>query len=143
MSQFLIFVRSKQVSIVGSIWDGFHPAMPDSRMPEESEIPRAVDSHRLLEHPAPSDSVAPAPRTIVGCGTEVDFSAPEAAQSVPEPVEPAQSAPEETVMSERPPVKAPPVAPGTAPKVKAKPPLPRPKKMPRTSAPVKKTIGKR
>ena len=74
MSQFLIFVRSNQVSIVGSVWDGFHSsAMPDSRMPEEREIPRAVDAHRLLDHPPPSGSVvAPAPedpeaRTIVGC----------------------------------------------------------------------------
>ena len=147
MSQFLIFVRSKQVSIVGSIWDGFHPAMPDGRMPEEAEIPRADDSHRLLEHPAPSAVVAPAPedpeaRTIVGVATEVDYSGPEAAQSVPEAVEPAQSAPDETVAPKRPPVKAPPVARPTAPKVKAKPPLPKAKKMPR-SAPVKKTITKR
>ena len=53
-------------------------------MPEEAEIPRADDSHRLLEHPAPSAVVAPAPedpeaRTIVGVATEVDYSGPEVA----------------------------------------------------------------
>ena len=59
MSQFLVFVRSNQVSIDGSIWNGFcSRAMPDSRMPEEGEIERAVDAHQLMDHPAPTTTDA-------------------------------------------------------------------------------------
>ena len=108
MSQFVMFVRSNQVSIAGSFWDGFcSGAMPDARIPEEKEITRAVDAHLLMDQPAPTTTDA-APEgqeavTIVGGGgTGVDFSPEVSAGAAEKPGESAGAAEEP---KESPPVK--------------------------------------